>query len=571
MPMLLPVRPRPELGESQYGYLLRITEANGWTRVTDIIQLCGVPGYNQPLGAAVFDRMVQALCIALRLPLAEWHNAFPENPCCYDEQRKIHRLYLSHPRFCPDCVSDTGLFKAEWCLGIITHCEQHQRPLLETCPSCSKPLIWQAQLATHCPHCRQPWSSQPQQQVSVPPYQQVLKRYMSSRNNDAAIRFLRALTACLVRVWRPWDNLLPSLKKLVMLDTLSADLTQAYLLLCDPAYQAAWLRQLQVQRGACLSQLGEAAILLPDKILQQALPEPWVTEEPSPALIKERALPVFKERENQLIPLARRHLIRQSSDLHYQLSSTQLGQLLCISHSELNTLVEQKVLTPLNHTKVIRDRLFDLRQVDGLLARLPLASIQSADSWVMLGALSKSLELHGISLGQALVYVFTGDLPAVRPTISAALGQLMVNPLALERLMKRHLDEQLSRKQSTSWVAAVLDVPVLAVSDMVNKGLLLWANWRICGTTLDGDYLAHFWSRHLSLSRWGSLNGRNPSRVAAQLDAQGLTPVFVSDGVWIYSRTQALSVALAQLTQAPEQELDWDDGVIADNRSGTAC
>lgn len=383
-----------------------------------------------------------------------------------------------------------------------------------------------------------------------------------SRNDDAARQFLRALTASLVRVWRPWDNLLPPLKQLpIMPDTLSEDLTQAYMLLCDPEYQAAWLSQLQAQRGACLSQLGEAAVLLPHKILQQALPEPWVVE-PSPAQHKVCPKPAFKEQESQLIPLARRHLFLQSSDLHYQIDSAQLGKLLGINHGDLNTLVEHKVLTPLNHTKVICDRLFDLRQVDALLAPLPIASIQPADNWVMLSALSKSLELHGISLGQALVYVFTGDLPAVRPTISAALEQLQVEPLALNRLMKRHLTEQLSLKQPTSWVAALLNVPVPTVSELVHNGLLLWANWRIGGTTLDGDYLAHFWSRHLSLSRWGSLHGRNPSNAAAQLDEQGLTPVFVSDGVWIYSRTPALSAALAQLAQAPAQGIDGDEGVI---------
>ncbi|MDX1751537.1 MAG: hypothetical protein R3271_14615, partial [Methylophaga sp.] len=114
-----------------------------------------------------------------------------------------------------------------------------------------------------------------------------------------------------------------------------------------------------------------------------------------------------------------------------------------------------------------------------------------------------------------------------------------------------------------------------AVIELVNHGLLLWANWRPCGTALDGDYLAHFWSRNLSLSRWASLNGRKPSKVADQLHAQGLMPVFVSDGVWIYSRTQALTTALVQLAQEPPQKIDLDNGVIdeviAANRTGTVC
>ena len=98
---ILPVRPRPQFGESYNGYLLRIAEVNGWQSRNDILHICGVTRASLRAGTGRSDDMVTELCATLRMSVAQWDAAFPGEQRMFEDQRQIRSLLVDEPLAIP--------------------------------------------------------------------------------------------------------------------------------------------------------------------------------------------------------------------------------------------------------------------------------------------------------------------------------------------------------------------------------------------------------------------------------------------------------------------------------------
>lgn len=150
--------PTPHLTESLRGYLLRLTEANGYETPRNLLTLCGLSKYD-----------INALCIPIhRLsPLLGPHGSklstisltVSDGGASNRFQLLSHRLggrvakdtlRLRSPAFCVDCVEETGFIDAFWDLSIAVACPIHHRAATTHCPSCGSPLRWSRPGLTTC-------------------------------------------------------------------------------------------------------------------------------------------------------------------------------------------------------------------------------------------------------------------------------------------------------------------------------------------------------------------------------------------------------------------------------------
>jgi TniQ len=136
--------PRPYSTESLFGYVLRLSEENGYRTPYVLLHLIGRERFRDP-----------------RFPLRELariaHRELSElqaiaYSCIDEESRRRFRLLghalpafelkLKQPSLCPECVQFAGFIEAHWDLTLMTGCPVHRSHLLSRCPECHLQLRW---------------------------------------------------------------------------------------------------------------------------------------------------------------------------------------------------------------------------------------------------------------------------------------------------------------------------------------------------------------------------------------------------------------------------------------------
>lgn len=143
-PQQLLVTPVPHPGESYMGFLLRTSEANGYSSVNTILRHAGLSenemrSARPPLAklAPLYGRKVEDFA-ALGDTVTANGRYLPVMG------HVLPAIYLrsKHARLCPDCVVEDGHVSAFWELRHATACHRHRKKALETCPVCERKLDW---------------------------------------------------------------------------------------------------------------------------------------------------------------------------------------------------------------------------------------------------------------------------------------------------------------------------------------------------------------------------------------------------------------------------------------------
>src|ERR1700722_10047319 len=142
---LLVRHPAPYSTESLLGYVLRISEANGYSSPWNVYRLASMksnemkaPGVDIEKLARIANWPQEKLdLIAYSAPAGQprWcrllgHPVLPQD------------LNLTHPRFCPQCTREKGFLEAHWDLALMVACPAHRCSLVSCCPQCGRRLRW---------------------------------------------------------------------------------------------------------------------------------------------------------------------------------------------------------------------------------------------------------------------------------------------------------------------------------------------------------------------------------------------------------------------------------------------
>ena len=142
--MLLVRTPSPHPTESLLGYVLRISETNGYESQSDVLGVAGISWTNRrrmmdiEIGklARVLGKQVSELShlvYSARLPAKmEW--------LILGRPVVGNHLRLAKPMFCPRCVSERGFMEALWDSALVVACPRHRCGLLSACPGCGTHL-----------------------------------------------------------------------------------------------------------------------------------------------------------------------------------------------------------------------------------------------------------------------------------------------------------------------------------------------------------------------------------------------------------------------------------------------
>jgi hypothetical protein len=134
-----------QVGESQFSFLLRLTELNHYATPAWITSLAGLPRISDPYPfifdksadlnrlATLSGRSVAELKARMYLPIGEtvWTRSFFGLPVPY------YMIRARRPRVCSLCLKDFGFCRAVWDLLPVTTCPIHRCLLLRNCPKCN--------------------------------------------------------------------------------------------------------------------------------------------------------------------------------------------------------------------------------------------------------------------------------------------------------------------------------------------------------------------------------------------------------------------------------------------------
>lgn len=142
--------PRPQQTESLFGFVLRVSEANGYDTPRHIWRAADLPRGSDL--APRFPTEPLAALLGLKRdalhPLA--YRADPDSRGSFKilghplgDDLRGKPLRLKHPAFCPRCVSEAGYIDAFWDLSAAVACPIHRATVLTTCPACRRRIGWE--------------------------------------------------------------------------------------------------------------------------------------------------------------------------------------------------------------------------------------------------------------------------------------------------------------------------------------------------------------------------------------------------------------------------------------------
>jgi hypothetical protein len=149
-PRLL-VTPPPYADESLPGYLVRLTEANGyqlswWLPLAGLSRHLFTAGWESLLRPATdFTQLAQCTGRAVTV-FDEWRWA----------TLAAGVLDFSRPQVCGRCLGEAAYCRRVWDERAVTVCPRHHVRLWEVCPVCQQPLRWRRSLVNVC-HCGTDW------------------------------------------------------------------------------------------------------------------------------------------------------------------------------------------------------------------------------------------------------------------------------------------------------------------------------------------------------------------------------------------------------------------------------
>lgn len=146
-------------GESIFGYLARVAEANGYDSSTWLLPTAQRMSFNTSKWTMDTIEHVTQITSLPRYEVANRVYANTSNNQLIFFGDRIPSVLVDQPyqegtrKFCPDCLRETGFHSALFDLTPVQVCPQHACRLTTVCPLCAKKVFWGRPTLVTCKAC----------------------------------------------------------------------------------------------------------------------------------------------------------------------------------------------------------------------------------------------------------------------------------------------------------------------------------------------------------------------------------------------------------------------------------
>lgn len=161
----LPRTPTPYPDENFRGYMIRLTEDNGYDNPSTVYSLAGItirhyeetPAFckkcndlKQLSDITGIDETVFKNMMPKQAESTSGMNTGDKSFSIYGQLMPDQMIRRGHVRICPDCLKETGYIKGIWSVAAVTVCPIHNNMLIDSCPKCGKKLNWKRNKVSIC-------------------------------------------------------------------------------------------------------------------------------------------------------------------------------------------------------------------------------------------------------------------------------------------------------------------------------------------------------------------------------------------------------------------------------------
>jgi len=169
--MKLLLRPKPEEGESFIGYIVRLTELNGYDTPSWILSLSDIDYMELQWNFTFMFSQAERLKKFAEITDNKLRNLFPvlylpdESSARFgiEGEYNFYGAFLNRsiirphcPKVCPKCLKESGYARRVWDCSLVTACPIHACMLIDTCPKCRRRIKCVRRSLSVC-SCRYDW------------------------------------------------------------------------------------------------------------------------------------------------------------------------------------------------------------------------------------------------------------------------------------------------------------------------------------------------------------------------------------------------------------------------------
>ena len=164
---------KPEADESFMGYILRLTELNGYKSPSWLMSSVGLNHSLSRHSCSFISESSEPLKLlaglsgitAPELAQLTYQLVNDYQHCSFfGVSIDRHCIRPGWPKICPECLRENAYCHRAWECALITVCHIHECMLLDECPNCGRPIMWSRGSVSRC-SCKFDWREAPVKSV----------------------------------------------------------------------------------------------------------------------------------------------------------------------------------------------------------------------------------------------------------------------------------------------------------------------------------------------------------------------------------------------------------------------
>lgn len=151
--------PRPYIGESLKGLIIRVAEENGYNEPFFLLSLANVIVDSKTQKTSYTEQRMKNLSKMLNIDITTLKDMAcllgitelpPKAYNMFGHRVNIYSVRTTSPKVCPKCLRESNYARKIWDLAAFTCCPKHKTLLIEECPECKRKISWNRERVNIC-------------------------------------------------------------------------------------------------------------------------------------------------------------------------------------------------------------------------------------------------------------------------------------------------------------------------------------------------------------------------------------------------------------------------------------
>ncbi len=553
----------PKMLESGQGFLLRLAVSNGRFELGKLAQ--AIDYKYKPssfiLGGSDFNNFLNALSAHTDLTGDDLNEKFSKSINLTGDSLAITDIRLPTPKICPDCMEneDSRYIKESWEYAHHTHCHEHNVPLIDRCPYCTKPLSWNGDIFAGCSCCGYRWKSFNSLPEALPRYQTICDELTELELSE----YLSALYQNLIYVSRPFDLSFDKFKQLPEGLFCISDLFEMafQLTVCDEAktyWEQMRLNHFSVDNN--LNKLNDDSLKMLAKLPENKYSLTFLKNR-----VKNQPLQCFLPiRQREMVSTLRSRNSRSVNDYQYQISLGLAAKLLGVDKKTINALVELKLVSAYSGSLNSKARIVSGSSIATLINEIIEHSIEIGDrqkQLISIKDLMKGLPYFNCDLSSLVnIIVINKCQTYIDNKGTFSIPSLLINREEISAHLENYFVESIQFNLSRSKLQQVCTLKSHQYIELKNT-----FNFQEIGPTasfakLNPVQISLFFEKYILINRWAKISGVKLRSVIQFLKCESSVipnPILEHQDIFIYEKSDELMDSLTRYLIYHKGEYDF--------------